>query len=86
MALVPRSEFVEQDPLADNAYQDPAMWFSRPGIGCASRSGAVAARASRECKRRNRARCRHLDHGPPRFAVFFIHPTSFYDAPQWNAR
>lgn len=33
IAFVPRGEFVEQEPLADNAYQDPEMWYSRPGIG-----------------------------------------------------
>ena len=33
IAMVPRGEFVEQQALADNAYQDPAMWYSRPGIG-----------------------------------------------------
>lgn len=33
IAMVPRGEFVEQAPLATNAYQDPAMWYSRPGIG-----------------------------------------------------
>ena len=33
IALVPRGEFVEPDPLAANAYQDPDMWYSRPGIG-----------------------------------------------------
>ncbi len=33
IALVPRGEFVEQAPLEANAYQDPAMWYSRPGIG-----------------------------------------------------
>ncbi|MBX7495587.1 DUF3089 domain-containing protein [Qipengyuania sp. 6B39] len=33
IAFVPRGEFVEQEPLAANAYQDPAMWYSRPGIG-----------------------------------------------------
>lgn len=33
IALVPSSEFVEQKPLEVNAYQDPAMWISRPGIG-----------------------------------------------------
>ena len=33
IAFVPRGEFVEQTPLADNAYNDPAMWYSRPGIG-----------------------------------------------------
>ncbi len=33
IAFVPRGEFVEQQPLAENAYQDPAMWYSRPGLG-----------------------------------------------------
>lgn len=33
IAFVPRGEFVEQEPLAENAYQDPSMWYSRPGIG-----------------------------------------------------
>ena len=33
IAFVPRGEFVEQEPLAENAYQDPAMWYSRPGLG-----------------------------------------------------
>ncbi|WP_336987010.1 DUF3089 domain-containing protein [Altererythrobacter aquiaggeris] len=32
-AFIPRSEFVEQAPLERNAYEDPAMWYSRPGIG-----------------------------------------------------
>lgn len=32
-AMVPETAFVQQDPLEDNAYQDPAMWYSRPGIG-----------------------------------------------------
>ncbi|MBU1755729.1 MAG: DUF3089 domain-containing protein [Alphaproteobacteria bacterium] len=33
IAFVPRGEFVEQEALAENAYQDPGMWYSRPGIG-----------------------------------------------------
>lgn len=33
IAMVPSAEFVEQDPLASNAYQDPGMWISRPGKG-----------------------------------------------------
>ena len=33
IALVPRGEFVEQEALAANAYEDPEMWYSRPGIG-----------------------------------------------------
>ena len=31
--FVPDVEFVEQEPLDASAYQDPAMWYSRPGIG-----------------------------------------------------
>ncbi|GMM94112.1 DUF3089 domain-containing protein [Qipengyuania sp. MTN3-11] len=33
IAFVPRGDFVEQQPLAENAYEDPAMWYSRPGLG-----------------------------------------------------
>ncbi|QYJ08203.1 DUF3089 domain-containing protein [Qipengyuania flava] len=33
IAFVPRGDFVEQEPLAANAYQDPGMWYSRPGLG-----------------------------------------------------
>lgn len=33
IALVPRGEFVEQESLAANAYEDPEMWYSRPGLG-----------------------------------------------------
>ncbi|MGB3379042.1 MAG: hypothetical protein WBA55_09755, partial [Allopontixanthobacter sediminis] len=33
LAMVPRGEFVEQQPLDQNAYLDPDMWYSRPGIG-----------------------------------------------------
>lgn len=33
IAFVPRGAFVEQAPLAANAYNDPAMWYSRPGVG-----------------------------------------------------
>ncbi len=32
MALVPSTEFVEQAAAAPNAYDDPAMWFARPGL------------------------------------------------------
>jgi hypothetical protein len=31
-ALVPSTEFVEQSAAAPNAYDDPKMWFSRPGL------------------------------------------------------
>ncbi|MEM1195169.1 MAG: DUF3089 domain-containing protein [Pseudomonadota bacterium] len=31
--FVPTTEFVAQEPLEDNAYDDPALWISRPGMG-----------------------------------------------------
>lgn len=31
--LVPTSEFTPTPPMEVNAYQDPALWYSRPGIG-----------------------------------------------------
>jgi len=33
LAFVPSAEFTPTEPLEANAYQDPALWFSRPGIG-----------------------------------------------------
>ena len=32
-ALVPSAEFTPQEPLDSNAYEDPALWYSRPGMG-----------------------------------------------------
>ena len=83
IAFVPTADFVEQDPLAGNAYQDPAMWYSRPGIGApndparwqppfAEGEGAEPAEDDDE---------RPL----PAFAVFFVHPTSYINRSAWNA-
>lgn len=33
IALVPSAEFTPQAPLEVNAYEDPALWISRPGMG-----------------------------------------------------
>ena len=33
LVFVPSGEFEEQAALQDNAYEDPAMWISRPGMG-----------------------------------------------------
>jgi len=32
VAFVPSTQFVEQAAAAPNAYDDPAMWFARPGL------------------------------------------------------
>jgi len=100
IAFVPDSEFVEQDPLASNTYQDPDMWFSRPGKGVANdpaRWQPAFAQAEPAQPRRGSAQAAEAEprpapapaiavaESPPRFAVFFVHPTSYFDARQWNA-
>ncbi|GAA4053116.1 DUF3089 domain-containing protein [Parerythrobacter jejuensis] len=80
LALVPSSEFVEQDPLADNAYQDPEMWFSRPGIGIDD-----PARWQPAIQGEGRVLPPSGETAPPDFAVFFVHPTSYLDRNNWNA-
>lgn len=79
LAMVPRGEFVEQQPLDQNAYLDPDMWYSRPGIGTDDPSRWQPATAG-------------VEQTPPPssdpeqdYAVFFVHPTSFIDRSQWNA-
>lgn len=82
-AFVPRTGFVEQSALQPNAYDDPAMWFSRPGMNGAddpSRwqpkdgTGGTPPDPAEETAAKL-----------PPFAVFFVHPTSFLDRSKWNA-
>ncbi|WP_284124823.1 DUF3089 domain-containing protein [Parerythrobacter aestuarii] len=80
IALVPTTEFVEQDALADNAYQDPQMWFSRPGIGTSD-----PARWQPAMRGEGRSIPAPAEQSPPAFAVFFVHPTSYMDRASWNA-
>lgn len=79
MAMVPRAEFVEQQPLDQNAYLDPDMWYSRPGIG--TDDPARWQPATRGAQRTQPP----VPNPGQNFAVFFIHPTSFIDRTQWNA-
>lgn len=111
IAFVPRGEFVEQAPLAANAYQDPEMWYSRPGLGTsdpARYQPAIAEAepdpAVREPSPEAPAAEQSLDRGDPlatttsvpgeaadpqalpKFAVFFVPPTSYIQAGgDWNA-
>ena len=83
LAFVPSGEFVEPDPLASNAYQDPAMWLSRPGIGIddpARWQPSVRGEEGRRLPSEARP-----DAEPADYAVFFVHPTSFLDRDAWNA-
>lgn len=80
LALVPTAEFSEQPALADNAYADPAMWFSHPGMGAADPARWQPGLVDNRSLPSNQPAPT-----PPPFAVFFIHPTSYLDRSSWNA-
>jgi hypothetical protein len=73
-AFVPSEAFVEQDPLAGNAYRDPAMWLSRPDMA-----------RERDPSRWEPEGAEPPAADTPRFAVFFVHPTSYLERTHWNA-
>lgn len=80
IALVPSGAFAPVKPLEANAYEDPKLWYSRPGIGVsdparwqptfAADRGLLPTPAEPQVKP---------------FAVFFVHPTSYLNRASWNA-
>ncbi|RVQ69575.1 DUF3089 domain-containing protein [Croceicoccus ponticola] len=72
LAFTPKGEFVAQDPLAGNAYEDSAMWISRPGMGASDPA-------------KWRPQMAPGNEMPSKAAVFFIHPTSYLSRDNWNA-
>ncbi|MCP5397401.1 MAG: DUF3089 domain-containing protein [Sphingomonadaceae bacterium] len=79
IAMVPSVDFVEQQPLANNAYEDPAMWFSRPGIGESDPARWQPATLG------DRGLVPTPADPAQDFAVFFVHPTSYLNRTHWNA-
>jgi Protein of unknown function (DUF3089) len=79
IALVPSAEFAPITPLQANAYEDPALWFSRPGIGETDPARWQPAFASDRGVLPTPAEPKQT------FAVFFVHPTSFINRTSWNA-
>ena len=79
-ALTPSVEFTPTEALEENAYQDPGLWYSRPGIG-------ISDPARWQPAYQNDRELLHspTDDGTPDFAVFFIHPTSYLSPDNWNA-
>lgn len=73
MAFAPSVPFQSAAPLAGNAYQDPAMWISRPGKGPTDPALWTPPGYTRPASPGSRA------------AVFFIHPTSYFGRDHWNA-
>lgn len=71
VALVPGHGFEPQAPLAANAYDNPKLWYSRPGI------------ADDPARFRPEGLAQDTAHGAA--VVFFIHPTSYFERSHWNA-
>ena len=80
IALVPSTEFTPTEPLELNAYQDPALWYSRPGIGVSDPARWQPAYAESA-----EAPSAVDQDDIPAFAVFFVHPTSYLSRDSWNA-
>lgn len=72
MALVPDHGFAAPPPLPASAWSDPAMWISRPGLA--------------HDPARFRPEGMAADPAPLEAAVFFVHPTSYFDRARWNAQ
>jgi hypothetical protein len=72
VALVPDEKFERQAPIAANAYDNPAMWVSRPGLG-ASDPALWRPEGLKP------------DAAPGGAAVFFVHPTHYFNRAHWNA-
>ncbi len=94
--FVPSSEFVEQTAAAPNAYDDPKMWFSRPGLpddpsnwrppaeGGADTAKAADGKLIPSAKAATTGDA--ADTAPKGdAAIFFVHPTSYYSKASWNA-
>ena len=101
VAFVPSSEFTPQAAIASNAYDDPQMWFSRPGLANdpsnwrpPAEGGAERAPDSAKAMGGDRlippakAATTPSEAGVPPVgdaAIFFVHPTSYYSKASWNA-
>lgn len=98
-AFVPSSEFKQQAAVEPNAYDDPKMWFARPGIDGDPSAWRPAAEGA-ETPSPDSADAQSRDQlipsagaaettAPPvpkgDAAVFFVHPTSYYSRSSWNA-
>jgi hypothetical protein len=72
MALVPDQRFEAAPALPASAWNDPALWYARPGLA--------------DDPARFRPEGMVPDAVPLEAAVFFVHPTSYFDRARWNAQ
>jgi len=95
-AFVPSAEFKQQAAIEPNAYDDPKMWFARPGIASDPSAWRPAAEGSAPDSAEAQSRDQLIPSAgaaetttPPvqkgDAAVFFVHPTSYYSRSSWNA-
>lgn len=94
IAFVPRTEFVEQAALETNAYDNPDMWFARPGIAAPQNpvrwQPVFTEPAEAEPGTPEEVSIAEVGAAVPPVvpldaAVFFVHPTSYFDRNNWNA-
>lgn len=90
LALVPSTEFTPQEPMEASAYEDPALWLSRPGMGVRDPARWQPAYApvvseSEGAGESPSQGTRGAAPDAPDFAVFFVHPTSYLSRNSWNA-
>lgn len=79
LAMVPSAAFTPVKPLEANAYEDPKLWYSRPGIGVSDPARWQPAYAG------DRGVLPTPAEPKQQFAVFFVHPTSYVNRASWNA-
>ncbi|MDO9367300.1 MAG: DUF3089 domain-containing protein [Sphingopyxis sp.] len=95
-AFVPSAEFKPQAAVAPNAYDDPKMWFARPGMAKDPSAWRPAADGSETPGTEGADTQAGAQLIPPAkaaqpasakgdAAVFFVHPTSYYSRSSWNA-
>lgn len=72
-AFMPGGAFEQQVPLAAGAYDNPAMWFSRPGMGANDPAQWLPPGWQQPATPQSRA------------AVFFIPSSSYFGRKHWNA-
>jgi hypothetical protein len=96
VAFVPSAEFKQQVAVEPNAYDDPKMWFARPGMDKDPSSWRPAPDASAtpspdsdkaQASDQLIPAATAAETAAPRgdAAVFFVHPTSYYSRSSWNA-
>ncbi|WP_447755649.1 DUF3089 domain-containing protein [Sphingopyxis fribergensis] len=99
-ALVPSTEFKPQAAVAPNAYDDPKMWFARPGMEKDPSAWRPAADGSETpgtdlpgektaapliSPAKAAPAAAETPFPKGDAAVFFVHPTSYYSRSSWNA-